>query len=84
MLYFRQNGMLYVNQMKSYQAEPPRFNMPDFEEVWITCADGVKIFAWLIRREHTESSPPQPAFLGVSLRGCLWLQIRRTARPRRR
>jgi hypothetical protein len=28
MLYFRQNGMLYVNQMKSYQAEPPRFNMP--------------------------------------------------------
>ena len=64
MLYFRQNTMLYVNTMKSYQAQPPRFNMPDYEEVWLTTRDGVRIFAWLIRGPRPAEAPTMMFFHG--------------------
>eukprot|EP01047_Picozoa_sp_COSAG01_P063891 COSAG01_NODE_8360_length_2817_cov_3.679176_1_plen_300_part_00 len=49
MLYFRQNGMLYVNAMKSYAMLPSNshFNLA-YEELRIKCADGVHICAWLV------------------------------------
>ena len=62
MLYFRQNGMLYVNAMKSYQALPPQFNMPDYEDVWITTEDGVRIFAWFIRAKSNSRQAPTLMF----------------------
>ena len=62
MLYFRQNAMLYVNAMKSYQALPPRFNMPDYEDVWITTQDGVRIFAWFIRAKTNSRAAPTLMF----------------------
>eukprot|EP01048_Picozoa_sp_COSAG05_P004681 COSAG05_NODE_261_length_12717_cov_4.824061_2_plen_380_part_00 len=53
MLYFRQNGMLYVNSMKSYQMLPdnPHFNLA-YEEVKFLTADGFSICSWLIKQPH--------------------------------
>jgi pimeloyl-ACP methyl ester carboxylesterase len=51
MLYFRQNGMLYVNSVKSYAMTPDQapFNL-SYEEVRFITSDGFSICSWLVKQ----------------------------------
>jgi fermentation-respiration switch protein FrsA (DUF1100 family) len=58
MIFFRQNSMLYVNQVKKFSHRPSDapFSI-DYTEHAVTTADGVKILLWFCRSSAWQSKP---------------------------
>ena len=66
LLYFKQESLLYFPEIgglsRRTEGNPrgyrsPRERQIPFESVMITCQDGVRIHAWLIKYSETETSP---------------------------
>lgn len=59
MIYFKQEGMLYVpgQPIQKIEDNPDRYKAPtergmEYEEIWLTCKDGTKLQGWFIYQKN--------------------------------
>jgi len=64
-IYFYQDNLLYMPQIGNEQPmfKPDRYGM-DYEDVWITTADNIKINAWLVKQNDYKKVPTVIFFHG--------------------